>query len=108
LIGAAGVLRAIFGGAKNSYLLVTSWAPNGTKPVLTGGTWVMLGGATKSNFLRSGLFGPKFYPQTMSFSAGGSQSAFTPITALVLRSRVGWPRGVEKWKGLLGQRQLKY
>ncbi|MBU2708762.1 hypothetical protein KCM76_22405, partial [Zooshikella marina] len=94
---------------RSSYVTVTSWAAAGQTADLAAGRWVMIGGATRWNFIRTGLWGPQMTVRPFSFSWGAGQSAFTPVTGQVLRSRVGLGPGLDGLKGaLFGQRYLRY
>ena len=107
LIGGAGVYKALFSGAKSQYITVTSWAkgPAGTAN-LSANRWVMVGGPTRLNFIRTGLWGPQMTLRPFSFSWGGGQ--YSSITREVLRSRVGYGPGLDGAKGaLFGQRYYR-
>ncbi|WP_179957428.1 RHS repeat-associated core domain-containing protein [Exilibacterium tricleocarpae] len=109
LVGAGGLLRAVFGGSKSAFVTVTSWAPAGTTADLAAGRWVVMGEATRWNFIRTGLWGPQMTVRPFSFSWGSGQGAFTPVTGQVLRSRVGYGPGLDGLKGaLFGQRYLRH
>ena len=90
------VLPARFAGFGNSATVVTRWG----RPGLRSGDWVMTGGKTWFNYLRSGKFQPGLGNQFAKF---GSGRTFT-----VPAGSVQWPRGfgVDGWlKGLFGQRR---
>ncbi len=91
---------------RGSHVTVTSWAGVGQTADLAAGRWVMIGEATRWNYARTMLWGPqmrsgivlrgyRYYPMSNS------------ITGSLPRSRIGWPAGLEKWKGIYGQRQIK-
>ncbi len=89
---------------------VTTWAPNGITPDLNPGRWVMLGGPSRLNYILSGLPGGKFFfgskwPFVKVASSGTSLANHT--TDFIDKSRLAWPPGWEKWKGILGQRVIK-
>jgi ABC-type Fe3+-hydroxamate transport system substrate-binding protein len=85
---------------------VTSWADKGITPDLNPGRWVQLGEATKTNFWKTGLPGPKVTVIPPSYAP--SKVPFNnSITDQVPASSLQWPSGWEKWKGILGQRQIK-
>ena len=92
-----------------SYKTVTSWADAGTKADLAAGRWVQLGPATKVNFYKTGLPGPKVYSQSefpwMKYSSSKADFA-NSITREVPASSLQWPTGGETWKGFIGQRIL--
>jgi hypothetical protein len=105
--GAASNVKPHSGGANTTPTLksVTSWADKGIAPDLNPGRWVQLGEATTSNFWRTGLPGPKvtFNPLALE----GSKVPFSnSVTGQVPASSLQWPSGWEKWKGILGQRQI--
>jgi hypothetical protein len=84
---------------------VTSWADEGITPDLNPGRWVQLGEATTSNFWRTGLPGPKLTLNPLKLE--GSKVPFSnSVTGQVPASSLQWPSGWEKWKGILGQRQI--
>lgn len=85
---------------------VTSWADEGITPDLNPGRWVQLGEATKWNFLKTGLPGPKVTVVPPSYAP--SKVPFSnSITDQVPASSLQWPSGWEFFKGVLGQRQIK-
>jgi RHS repeat-associated protein len=84
---------------------VTSWADEGITPDLKPGRWVQLGDATQSAFWRTGLPGPKLTLNPLRLE--GSKVPFSnSVTGQVPASSLQWPSGWEKWKGILGQRQI--
>jgi RHS repeat-associated protein len=111
LLGAGSALRALrFFESGGAFVTVTSWAERGMTPDLNPGRWVQLGGATRVNFWRTGLPGPKaeiawawppvrFFPSNVPFA--------NSITGRVPRSALAWPPGLEAFKGVLGQRVLR-
>jgi RHS repeat-associated protein len=111
LLGAGSALRALrFFEAGGAFVTVTSWAERGIVPDLARGRWVQLGGPTRLNFVKTGLIGPKaelawawppvrFFPPRVPFA--------NSITGRVPRSALAWPRGLESFKGILGQRVLR-
>jgi RHS repeat-associated protein len=89
---------------------VSSWASDGITPDLNPGRWVQLGDATKANFWKTGLPGPKAYFQSAApyLRIESSKVKFAnSITGPVPTSSLQWPQGWEWWKGMLGQRQIK-
>ena len=89
---------------------VTSWAEKGITPDLNPGRWVQLGDATKLNFWKTGLPGPKlfFEGEAPFMRLESSRVPFAnSITAEAPASSLQWPQGAEFWKGILDQRQLK-
>ncbi len=85
---------------------VTSWADEGITPDLNPGRWVQLGEATKTNFWKTGLPGPKLHLSPLKLDS--SKVPFSnSITGQVPASSLQWPSGWERWKGILGQRQIK-
>jgi len=88
----------------NNMVKVTSWADKGIIPDFNPKRWVMKGGKTLWNFAKSGLpFGKykkgKFQKPKADFTKG--------VTGKVPNSSLKWPGGWEKWKGYLGQRQIR-
>jgi hypothetical protein len=71
----------------------------------------MTGNATRLNFFKSGLPGPKVFfqaapPFIRILPSNVSSSNF--ITGSVSKSALQWPvKFWERWKGILGQRQIK-
>jgi hypothetical protein len=85
---------------------VTSWASEGATPDLNPGRWVMVGDASRWNFLKSGLIGAKITLNPFSYES--ANVPFTNyITAEVEKDLLKWPGGAEFLKGLLGQRVIK-
>ena len=106
----AGASEAVSGkggvNAGENLKTVTSWADEGITPDFSPGRWVQLGKATKTNFCKTGLPGPKLYLNPLKLQR--SKVPFTnSVTREVPASSLQWPSGVEKWKGILGQRQIK-
>jgi RHS repeat-associated protein len=109
--GASNLLSREIAAANSGSKLrtVTSWADEGITPDLKPGRWVQLGEATKTNFWKTGLPGPKAYlePKPPFLRLESSKVPFTnSITSEVPASSLKWPSGWEKWKGILGQRQI--
>ncbi len=102
-------IGATAAAAKNEMTMVTSWADKGIIPDLNPGRWVMKGEATKWNFWKSGLPGPKVvrtgkFPY---FRIQKSQADFlNSITDEVPTSSLKLPPGPEVIKAPLGQRVL--
>jgi RHS repeat-associated protein len=95
--------------AKAPLTKVTSWADEGITPDLNPGRWVQLGDATKTNFWRTGLPGPKVHISLKppSVSVQGSKVPFTnSITDDIPTSSLQWPPGLDRWRGLFGQRKI--
>lgn len=85
---------------------VTSWADEGITTDLNPGRWVQLGEATKWNFFKTGLPGPKVTVVPPSYAP--SKVPFpNSVTGQVRASSLQWPSGWEFFKGVLGQRQIK-
>lgn len=68
--------------------------------VLAGG----LGGASFEKFLRTGLSGPQSRDSRLVWRGA---KYFESHEFLVPRSRIKWPTGIERVKGLFGQRVLR-
>lgn len=106
-----GIIPALVGGvvargagigsisAKPEFTTVTSWASAGTKPDLNPGRWVMAGEATKTNYVLTGLWGPKIPKYNVPFS--------NSVTSTVPTTQVAWPSGINIWRGVFGQRQIR-
>src|SRR5690606_24531829 len=91
---------------QSEYALVSSWADVGTTPDLNSGRWVMQGLPTRSNYLLSGLSGPKWLAPYWNFKFQGSRSALgNSVTNAVPRSSLRWPDGL--FKGIFGQRKIR-
>jgi len=112
--GAVSLYRAgsasLSTGGGSQMVQVTSWADAGITPDLNPGRWVQVGGPTQLNFLMTGLPGPKGYLQSEFpfFKIEGSKVPFgNYITDEVPASSVQWPQGVDVWRGIFRQRQLK-
>lgn len=91
-------------------VIVTSWADEGITPDLQSGRWVMLGEKTKWNYWRSGLPGGKILKSNKFpwFKYEGNQTKFdNSITASIPASQVRWPSGLDRIRGLFGQRIIK-
>ncbi len=104
-----GISRVVASGTPQ-FTTVTSWASKGTVPDLNPGRWVQLGEATRFNFWKTGLPGPKGCWQNKApfLRIEKSPVPFENfITDRVPCSSLQWPKGAEKWKGFLGQRQIK-
>ena len=103
MVGVGGINLA---SPKYEYTTVTSWAAKGITPDLNPGRWVMKGEATNTNYLLTGLWGPKG-----SISPLGITKSNVPfnnsITMKLPTTQVVWPSGWEAWKGLFGQRRLR-
>ncbi|OCQ17701.1 hypothetical protein A7985_25330 [Pseudoalteromonas luteoviolacea] len=76
--------------AKNQ--LVTQWTTGSSLGAST--PWVMVGGKSWRNYIFAG--GPTALPAYSRVQSG-----------VVPKSSLAWPKGVEKFKGLFGQRVLK-
>jgi len=89
---------------------VTSWAGGGRQPDLGSGRWVVKGGATRWNFFKTELGGPKTANKFPYIK--GSETPFKSITRTVPASRLIKPRTSLKEpfaiiKRAFGQYQLK-
>lgn len=105
-----GVGGAFWQKYSSRMVTVTSWADEGITPDLNPGRWVQLGGPTRTNFWLTGLPGGKAYvqPKWPFLRYDPSRVPFENyITSQVPASSLQWPKGWEKWKGILGQRQIK-
>ena len=101
---------AVAPGTGEKLKTVTSWADEGITPDLNPGRWVQLGEATKTNFWKTGLPGPKAWLEKKFpfLRMEKSKVPFTnSITDDIPASQLQWPSGWEKWKGIFGQRQIK-
>lgn len=85
---------------------MTSWAEKGITPDLNSGRWVMKGEATKSNYIRTGLIGPKS-SNKFPFIKNSNVPFNNLITSEMPANKVVWPKGLNKWRGIFGQRQIK-
>ncbi len=107
--GASGAIIAEVVQETEKRVTVTSWAAKGITPDLSPGRWVQLGEATKWNFFKTGLLGPKAYTKE-AFPFIRFEWSKVPlsnsITGEVPVFKVQWPPGWEAWKGILGQRVL--
>jgi RHS repeat-associated protein len=85
---------------------VTSWAPAGVTPDLAVGRWVMKGQPTFSNYVRTGIWGPRV--EWHNFVKGGegfSWPNYPMSNSITGTATIGWPSGVaNSWRGLFGQR----
>ena len=96
--------------ARFGLVQVTSWAEKGISPVIDSGRWVMTGGASKWNYMMSGVNGIRFslsrglYKLEVPFSNATTQ--YISASRLVAP---GLKRGVDAIKGLWpwGQRIIK-
>ncbi|HLL90426.1 MAG TPA: hypothetical protein VK324_14095, partial [Tepidisphaeraceae bacterium] len=102
-----GVAKVTAPGTAAYPVQVTSWADKGLTPDLNNGRYVMLGGPTKSNYVRTFLWGPKgeLVPPSFQMSRGDPRNY---ITGNVPRANLVWPqRTADFWKApLFGQRQI--
>ena len=73
-------------------ILVSRWG----RPGLREGDWVMRGGTTRMNYLLSGKWDPFPWNEYAAYSSGQ--------TFEVSLDLLHWPRGLDWWKGILGQR----
>jgi RHS repeat-associated protein len=110
LESAAPALDNAAAAGPDRLVLVTSWASRGVTPDLASGRFVQLGEPTRWNFLKTGLPGGKLYfdgtfPWVTWAPSDVDVTNF--ISGLVPRSALSWPRGIEFWKGILGQRMLR-
>ncbi len=81
---------------------VTSWAPAGIVPDLAAGRWVMQGGPTSWNYIRTGVWGPRFTP-----GQGLSWPSYPLTNSVTGTATVSWPTGLANfWRGIFGQRQI--
>lgn len=101
-MAAANSGRAI--QAADDLVQVTSWAEAGITPDLNVGRWVMVGGPTRWNYLRTGLFAWTHRTGRGILRVGAPFENY--ITGFVRRSQLQWPTGVEFIKGFFGQRIL--
>jgi hypothetical protein len=95
MVGGLGAVSRL-GGAASEMVTVSRWG----RPGLQAGDWVMKGGATWWNYLKSGKWQPGFGNEFAPFSSGAPYE--------VLASSVKWPTGwgIDGWiKGLFGQRR---
>ena len=99
--------RAI-AATRSELTMVSSWADVGTVPDLNPGRWVMRGLPTRTNYWLSGLPGPKWLGG-LRFQ-GSRSSPGNYIVDAVPRSSLRWPSGgpagMERMKGLFGQRTI--
>jgi hypothetical protein len=89
---------------------VTSWAEAGAKPVLESGRWVMQGGASKWNYVLSGVNGLRFSLKQGFYKL--NVPIENRVTEFISQSHLvapGLQRGVDAIKGLWpwGQRIIK-
>ena len=81
---------------------VTSWAPAGVVPDLAVGRWVMQGGPTTWNYIRTGVWGPQY-----TRGVGFQWNAYPRSNYVTGNATVGFPQGASNaWRGALGQRQI--
>ena len=111
-IGGGLSVGSFFRSNPSRMIKVTSWADAGITPDLNPGRWVMIGGATKWNFFKSGLPGPKAYLgwKRPFLSIERSKVPFiNSITEEVPLSSLEFPENIldRLFKGPLGQRRLK-
>jgi len=105
-----GAARNITAGTAQNLIKVTSWASDGIVPDLNPGRWVQLGDATLWNFWKTGLPGPKGYLQRSPPFLKLEESTVpfsNSITGEVPANSLQWPSGLDKWRGIFGQRQIK-
>ena len=105
LVVGTGAVIVTGGAAATGTVQVTSWAPAGVVPDLAAGRWVMMGGPTLSNYIRTFLWGPKYVP---GIGFVGATSPFAnSVTGNVAAVSVRLPPSWEVWKAAFGQRFLK-
>ncbi|GKT26103.1 RHS repeat-associated core domain-containing protein [Acidovorax sp. SUPP3334] len=81
---------------------VTSWAEAGVVPDLAAGRWVMQGGPNTWNYIRTGVWGPRF-----TFDKGLSWPVYPISNSVTGTATVSWPVGIANfWRGIFGQRQI--
>ncbi len=109
-VGVAGVWKGakwLLRPAGQGPILVTTWVPKGVIPTFSQPRWVMVGGPTWWNFIRTGLWGPQMGRTKripfVKFWWGGWNN-FSPHSRLVPPWLVRWPKGIGWWRGLFGQR----
>ena len=105
-IGLGGAYRA-FSAARTSQVTVTSWAAAGETADLAAGRWVMTGGATWGNYVKTFLWGPQLRNGELIIRGYLRNPYSNSITGQLPRSSVGWPSGSQFWRGIYGQRQIK-
>ncbi len=111
--GQASAVGAEQAGGTAKVMRVTSWAEEGVVPDLNPGRWVQLGGPTRWNFIKTGLWGGKFevglsseFPWMLQ-KVPSNVPITNYITDFVEQSKLMWPGGWEFIKGVLGQRVIK-
>lgn len=103
-LGLEAGTEAAVAEASTETVTVTSWASEGITPDLNPGRWVMKGGPTWANYIKTGLWGPQFEPGVGFFT---SEVPFAnSITGEIEETSLRWPSGWEFVKGLLGQRVI--
>ena len=82
---------------------VTSWAPASVAvPDLVAGRWVIQGGPSTWNYIRTGVWGPRY-----TLGEGFSWQAYPISNSVTGTATVGWPSGIANfWRGIFGQRQV--
>ena len=91
--------------------VVTSYARRA--PDIVSRRWVQLGKASWWNYLKTGLWGPKVHLKNIFrkgqpvFEWGKRFRDVNYISRRVNKSEVKWPSGLDFWRGLFGQRQMK-
>ena len=91
---------------------VTSWASVGTTPTLESGRWVIVGGGTYINYLRTGLVGGKWIDgQWVANTADYGNRITMLVFTNTIRSPIGNPAANEPWlayvKWLFGHHLLE-
>lgn len=91
----------------SSTVQVAHWAPKGASPVLQPGQWVMIGSNKNViNYLMSGIAGPRMSSKPPFIKNSPYPFKNSSMTEIKFNQLV-WPPGMEKWKGVLGQRIYK-
>ena len=85
---------------------VTSWAGKNMIPDLNRGRWVMKGEANLFNYLKTFLWGPR-YDRGIGVSRGVRYRDAPSITGYVRADQLKWPEGMDSFRGLFGQRQIR-
>ena len=96
---------AHIGAYPRKTVTVTSWAAPGITPELNSGRWVVKGNATRFNYFKTGLWGPRL--DGFSFSRGVPFGKAPSITGQISADQLKWLSGVSIWRGLFGQRQIR-
>ncbi len=105
VVAGGAALGLVFLEGAATTTTVTSWASVGITADLAAGRWVMKGGATRWNYIKTGLWGPQ-YEKRVGFYM--SKVPFNnSITGNVSSTSLQWPEGWEAIKGFLGQRVIK-